>query len=97
MSEQLKLVSYWKETKEIYKEDEFTLIIGFYNHKNNETDEKALGVHWGNYPTSHNILTPCRIPKETGIAMLSGLLQKAAINKNTEQIKSIIEAIEFFQ
>jgi len=95
MSEQLKLVSYWKNYKEIYNEDGFTLIIGTYNHKNQHMDEKALGVHWRDYPKSHNVLSPCVIPEETRDAILSGLLHKATISKNTEQIKSIIEAIEF--
>lgn len=95
MSEELKIVSYWKEVKEIYKENEFTLITGFYNHKNQNHDEKALGVHWGNYPKSHNVLSPCVIPEETRDAILSGLLHKATMSKEIKQIQSIIEAIQF--
>lgn len=92
-----KMISYWKYTTEIYIDDGLTLITGWYDHKNqNEGSYKALGVHWGNYPLSRGILSPCVIPESTRIAMLSGLLYQSAEKNNTAQTKSILEAIRFF-
>lgn len=47
------MISYWKDPEEIYKDEELVLIIGHYDHKNqNNGGEKALGVHWETYPQS---------------------------------------------
>lgn len=63
----MKLISYWVDSgnspKEIHTDDGMVLIIGYYNHKNQHAKgEKALGVHWGNYPQSRGVLSPCVIP-----------------------------------
>lgn len=92
----MKMVSYWTNTKDVYDDDGLVLIIGYYNHKNKSKKKKALGVHWGTYPQSHNVLSPCVIPEKTRIAMLSGLLQQAAINKDKKQINDLTKAIKFF-
>ena len=93
----MNMVSYWKNHKEIYVDDGLVLIIGHYDHKNKDNGGyKALGVHWGDYPKSHNILSPCVIPETTRSAILSGLLHQAVLNKNTQQVTKITEAIDFF-
>lgn len=97
----MKLISYWIDSgntpQEIHTDDGMVLIVGYYNHKNQRAKgEKALGVHWGDYPQSRGVLSPCVIPAATRNAILSGLLHQAVLNKNTQQIKQITEAIEFF-
>lgn len=94
----MKMISYWKNTKEIHIDDGLVLIIGHYDHKNeNDGGEKALGVHWGDYPQSRGILSPCVIPADTRNAILSGLLHQAVTKGNLKQIASITSAIDFFQ
>lgn len=93
----MQMISYWKRSKEIYTDDGLVLIIGWYDHKNkNNGGNKALGVHWGDYPQSRGILSPCVIPKTTRNATLSGLLHQAVSNNDITKIKSLIEAIKFF-
>jgi len=94
----MKMISYWKKVNEFYNDNGLVLITGFYDHKNlHDGGKKALGVHWGDYPQSRGILSPCVIPKETRDAMLSGLLHKATIDNNIDKINQIIEAIAFFK
>ena len=91
------MISYWKNSKIIHNDNGLILIAGWYDHKNeNKGGDKALGVHWGNYPKSRDVLSPCVIPDETRNAILSGLLHQAISNKNKKQINSIAEAIDFF-
>jgi hypothetical protein len=93
----MQMISYWKDSEEIYIDDGLVLIIGWYGHKNqNNGGDKALGVHWGGYPQSHGILSPCVIPEVTRNAMLSGLLHQAVIDNNKSQTDSILNAIKFF-
>ncbi len=94
----MKMISYWKNTEEVYKDEQgFTVIIGWYDHCNaNNGGYKALGIHWGDYPTSRGVLSPCAIAKSVRDSMLSGLLHQAVANKNMEQVKSLTKAIEFF-
>ena len=99
----MKIVSYWKGPKgektpqQVYDDDEgLVLIMGYYNHKNQGKDEKALGIHWKDFPQSHGVLSPCRIPQKTALAILAGLLHQAIEQNYSKKIKnSIIEAIEF--
>jgi len=92
------MISYWKKTKEIYIDEGLVLIIGWYDHKNqNNGGNKALGVHWGDYPQSRGVLSPCVIPETTRNAILSGLLHQAVISGNDVQSESIVEAIKFFK
>ena len=92
------MISYWKQPKQIYNDAGLVLIIGWYDHKNqNDGGHKALGVHWGDYPLSRNVLSPCVIPEATRNAMLSGLLHKAVVDGNTGLIDSIKDALEFFR
>jgi len=94
----LNVVSYWKNVKSIYVDSGLTLIIGWYDHKNLKNGgEKALGIHWQDYPKSHGILSPCVVPKATRNAMLSGLLHQSVMNGNQNDVVSLTEAIEFFQ
>jgi len=91
------MISYWKNHEKIYVDDGLELLTGWYDHKNeNNGGYKALGVHWGDYPQSRGVLSPCVIPEATRNAMLSGLLHQAVTNGNKTQIKSISKAIEFF-
>lgn len=91
------MISYWKNPEEIYVDDGLVLIIGWYDHKNeNNGGYKALGVHWGDYPKSRGILSPCVIPEITRNAILSGLLHQAVSNNDTTNRMGIIKAIEFF-
>jgi len=92
------MISYWKDTKDIYLDDGLVLIIGWYDHKNNKNGgNKALGVHWGDYPQSRGVLSPCVIPETTRNAILSGLLHQAITDNNVAQTDSITEAIKFFR
>ena len=92
------MVSYWKDHRDIYHDgDAFTVIIGTYDHQNSGHPFKSLGVHWGTYPNSRGILSPCVIPKDARDALLSGLLHKAVVDGDTETIKNITEAIDFFK
>lgn len=94
----MQMISYWTDVKEIYNNEGFVLIIGKYNHKNeNSTGEKCLGVHWGEYPQSRGVLSPCVIPSEARDAILAGLLYKAVIDKDTDKIEKIKKAIEYFK
>ena len=91
------MISYWKHPKEIFLDEGLVLIIGWYDHKNQENGgDKALGVHWGDYPQSRGVLSPCVIPKTTRDAILSGLLHLAVTKNNTSQLESILESIKFF-
>jgi hypothetical protein len=93
----VKMISYWKNSKEIHDDNGLVLIIGWYDHKNKENGgNKALGVHWGDYPQSRGILSPCVIPEATRSAILAGLLHTAVSDKKPQQIQLITEAIEFF-
>ena len=90
------MISYWKDSKEFYIDDGLTLITGWYDHKNqNNGGDKALGVHWGDYPQSRGILSPCVIPEITRNAMLSGLLHQAITKNDTAGAERILEAIKF--
>ncbi|MFY9260689.1 MAG: hypothetical protein WAO71_09300 [Gallionella sp.] len=95
----MEMVSYWKHPKEIYGDDEgLVLIIGYYDHKNeNNGGNKALGIHWGNFPQSFGKLSPCVIPTNTRNAILSGLLHQAVSTNDAAKIASLIEAIDFFR
>ncbi|MCE9964874.1 hypothetical protein [Lelliottia amnigena] len=93
----MKMISYWKNTVDIYDDDGFVLIIGYYDHKNQYNGgDKELGVHWGTYPQSRGILSPCVIPASTRSAILSGLLHKAVTAGDLKTIYSLTKAIEFF-
>ena len=93
----MQMISYWKNSKEIYVDDGLTLIVGWYDHKNKDDGGyKALGVHWGDYPSPYGILSPCVIPEASRNAILSGLLHQAVSNNNEVQMAGIIEAIKFF-
>ena len=93
----MNMISYWKKYKEIHVDDGLVFIIGWYDHKNQYNGgTKALGVHWGDYPQSRAVLSPCVIPETTRNAILAGLLHQAVSNGNHQHIKSISEAIEFF-
>jgi len=93
----MKMISYWTEAKEIHVDSGLVLIIGKYNHKNqNEHGEKCLGIHWGDYPQSRGILSPCVIPASTRNAILSGLLYNAVTKKDSKQVELLTEAIGYF-
>ena len=92
----MNMISYWKKHKEIHEDDGMILITGWYDHKNeNNGGEKTLGVHWGNYPQSRGVLSPCVIPKATSDTILAGLLHKAVIENNEEAIATLTSAISF--
>lgn len=91
------MISYWKNTQEIYVDNGLTLILGWYDHKKmNNGGKKSLGVHWGDYPKSRGILSPCVVPETTRNAMLSGLLYQSIINGNQNEVASLTDAIKFF-
>lgn len=93
----MNMISYWKNHKKIHIDDGLELIIGWYDHKNQDNGgSKALGVHWGDYPQSRGILSPCVIPESTRNAILSGLLLQAVTSGNKNQVSSVTEAIDFF-
>ena len=83
------MISYWKQPKTIYADR--------YDHMNQSgVGDKALGVHWDNFPLSRNVLSPCVIPEETRNAILAGLLHQAVIKGDKPVVDSIRESIEFF-
>ena len=91
------MISYWKLPKEVYIDDGMVLIIGKYDHKNsNNGGEKALGLHWGDYPQSRGILSPCVVPEVTRNAILSGLLTQSIAQNDMKKIEGITEAIKYF-
>ncbi|KAF2394331.1 hypothetical protein [Pseudomonas frederiksbergensis] len=93
----MNMISYWKGYEEIHTDDGMVLIIGWYDHKNQHNGgNKALGVHWGDYPQSRGVLSPCVIPEATRSAILSGLLHQAVSSTNLQQVESITKAISFF-
>lgn len=93
----MNMISYWKNYREIHVDEGLVLIIGWYDHKNqNNGGQKALGVHWGDYPQSRGILSPCVIPEATRNAILAGLLHQAVTKGDAKQVTSLSEAIEFF-
>lgn len=90
------MISYWQETTEIYEDEEFILITGYDNHKNEKPmGDKCLGVHWGTYPSARNRLSPCVIPKATSDAILAGLIHQATVNGDMASVASLTEAIRF--
>lgn len=93
----MKMISYWKDYKVIYKDGEMSLIVGKYDHLNqNEGGSKSLGIHWLDYPQSRKVLSPCVIPKKTRNAILSGLLYEAITSPNKERIQDLTFAIDYF-
>lgn len=91
------MISYWKNPKVVYVDDGLVLIIGRYDHKNeNNGGDKALGIHWEDYPQSRGILSPCVIPEATRNAILSGLLHQAVSSNDADKMAGIIEAIKYF-
>lgn len=93
----MEMISYWKKHQEIHVDDGLVLITGWYDHKHKYSGgQKALGVHWGNYPQSRGVLSPCVIPDATRSAILAGLLHQAVSNNELNQVKSISAAIDFF-
>jgi len=54
-------------------------------------------VHWGDYPQSRGVLSPCVIPAETRDAILAGLLHQAVMNKKSDVVERIMKAIEYFK
>ena len=87
----MQMISYWTDVEEIYVDKGLVLIIGRYNHKNeNPIGDKCLGVHWGNYPQSRGVLSPCVIPAETRDVILAGLLHQAVMNKKRDLVKLIL-------
>lgn len=91
------MISYWKKTKVIHNDQGLSLIIGWYDHKNqNNGGDKELGIHWVDYPQSRGVLSPCVVPKDTRDAILSGLLHQAVSSSNKSQVDKITEAIDFF-
>lgn len=93
----MKMISYWTDVKKIHEDGGLVLITGKYNHKNEKADgDKCLGIHWGDYPQSRGILSPCVIPESTRNSILSGILHNAITEKNSEQIQSLTEAIQYF-
>ena len=94
----MRMISYWTDVEQIYVDEGLVLIIGRYNHKNqNPVGDKCLGVHWGDYPQSRGVLSPCVIAASTRDAILAGLLQRAVIKKQTGLILKIMKAIEYFK
>lgn len=93
----MEMISYWKNYHEIHYDDGLVLIVGWYDHKNqNNGGVKSLGVHWGNYPQSRGVLSPCVIPEATRAAILSGLLHQAVLGSNRALIEAVTAAIDFF-
>ena len=91
------MISYWKNTEQFYNDNGLIFITGHYDHKNKNNSAKVLGMHWGDFPQSRGVLSPCVIPKETRNAVLSGLLHQATTNQDEDKIKKIIRAIQFFK
>lgn len=72
----MKMVSYWKNVKEIYNDNGYILISGRYNHEHVGKDIKYLDMHYIIYPSSRGVLSPL-------IIILSGLLLKSLEDKES--------------
>lgn len=93
----MKMISFWTDVTVIHVDDGLVLITGRYNHKNQSINgKKTLGVHWGDYPQSRGVLSPCVIPESTRNAVLSGLLHQAAATGDQYQIDQLVKAIKYF-
>lgn len=91
------MISYWTDITEIHVDGGLVLITGRYNHKNeHDTGYKTLGVHWGTYPQSRGILSPCVIPESTRNAILSGLLHQTATVGDQQRVEQLVNAIKYF-
>lgn len=92
----MKMISYWKDHDVIYTDEEGqVIIIGWYDHFNQNDPRKALGIHWQDYPTSRGVLAPVVLSEKNANALLLGLLQNSVSNGKTEIIDNLIKAIEF--
>ena len=97
----MKMISYWRgenggEPTVCHREDELTLIYGYYNHKNQqENGDRCLGIHWQKFPQSRGYLAPCVIPTQTALAFLNGLAQ-AKIARG-EEIDALDDARAFLE
>lgn len=100
----MKMISYWRgenggEPTVCHREDELTLIYGYYNHKNqHEEGDRCLGIHWQDFPQSRGYLAPCVIPTQTALALLNGLAQaKIAQGVEGEEIDVLEDARAFLE
>lgn len=98
------MISYWRgenggEPTVCHREDELTLIYGYYNHKNqHEEGDQCLGIHWRDFPQSRGHLAPCVIPTLTALALLNGLSQaKIAQDVEGEEIDVLDDARAFLE
>jgi len=90
----MQIVSYWKDIKRIYRQDEFTIIRGIYQPNKYEAGIRCLGIHWDTYPQTYGILCPQVIPKELSLIILNGLKDiKSIPNQFSNSI--IKESIEY--
>lgn len=94
----MKMISYWKNYKNIYKDDEGqVIIVGEYDHFNEGNPRKALGVHWTDYPTSRGVLAPCVLSGTNANALLLGLLNKALAEEKEDVVDNLIDAIKYLR
>lgn len=92
-----KIISYWSNWEVISEEknehNPFFVIIGEYNHKNEqEKGRKAVGVCWSDYPWA-NVLAPLVLSNKTGFAILCDLLKDAINSKDDNKIKKLTNFI----
>ena len=99
----MKMVSYWKETKQFYDEDgELFQIYGYYDHLNQSggicDKNRRIGIYWrDDYPSSRGYLSPCVIPEHTAMCLLKGLFEEMLLIGETEKADKISEAIRFMR
>lgn len=92
------MISYWKDVEQVCIDDEGQIIIiGMYDHYNEGNPRKAVGIHWGDYPTSRGVLAPCVLSNTNALALLSGVLHKAILNSKNSDIDKILSAINYLK
>lgn len=96
------MISYWQNTTEIYANGSFSVIIGEYNHKNQNKlgGEICIGVYWkedeesASFPNSRGKTSPVVIEKSLNAGFLQAILfQATKNNQNTEELQKAIRAL----
>jgi len=85
----------WKNIKILYEHDYMYIIYGNFKEKNKI--EKRIGICWYNFPQRGGRITPIILDKEIEKIFLSGLMNKAILEKDKSLRNKIEECIKFLE